>query len=74
MLISIILCVFIITPTTLAVIVEPSLPALLTSIPLFSLPIVFPSPVTVRNPALDLQIRNTLSHYPLAAGPRAAGP
>lgn len=50
----------------LSVIAEPSLSASPTLTPPSSLPTVYPSSLTVQNPALELQIRNTLSHYPLA--------
>ncbi|KAK0516333.1 hypothetical protein JMJ35_000936 [Cladonia borealis] len=66
MLISILLLSLIMPLTTLAAIAESSLATTPTTIPLFSLPTAFPNSLTPQNPALDLQIRNTLSHYPLA--------
>ncbi|KAL8789663.1 MAG: hypothetical protein Q9195_006716 [Heterodermia aff. obscurata] len=52
--------------TTLAVTAEPTLPEFPTPIPPSSLPTAYPNSLTAQNPTLDLQIRNTLSHYPLA--------
>ena len=66
MLISNLLLSLTIPPTILAIIAEPSLPPFPNPIPLSSLPSAYPSSLTAQNPALDLQIRNTLSHYPLA--------
>ena len=53
-------------PTTLGVIADSSPPALPPAIPPFSLPTSYPGSLTAQNPAIELQIRNTLSHYPLA--------
>lgn len=51
---------------TFATLAEPTLPKFPTPIPPSSLPIAYPNSLTAQNPIIDLQIRNTLAHYPLA--------
>lgn len=65
-LISILLISLNLPPTTRADTAAPSLPAPPTPISPSSLPTAYPGSLTAQDPALDLQIRNTLSHYPLA--------
>ena len=65
-LISILFLFFAVPPNTRNVIAEPSFLAHSPPIPPFSLPTAYPSSLTAQNPALELQIRSILSHYPLA--------